>query len=185
MLCSGTQSTRHQFSLGTQQQYNLALKCHFLIAFFPSFISCNQPHDALCSLASSLLSCWYCNSELLLFTESQNHQDWKRPPRPSNSTVNPAPPKSLLNHFLYKQTSQVLRIGWGQILHAYSSFCLVLFLCLGSSSSSGRSEEMLPLLDLCRSLLLTFVFFHKFSYLSSTSCLPFTDFLCSLEYTGI
>lgn len=76
MVCFAVESraTGISISSGTQLQYNLALKCHFAAGFFPSFISCNQPHYALCSPTLFLLSCWYCNSELQLFTESQNHR---------------------------------------------------------------------------------------------------------------
>lgn len=53
------------FSSREQQWYNLALKCHFVIGFFPRFISYNEPQHVLHSPASSLPSRWCCNSELL------------------------------------------------------------------------------------------------------------------------
>lgn len=79
LICFAVESraTGISFSSGTQQQYNLALKSHFVIGSFQVLFLIfllNQPHHAQFSPTSSLLSCWYCNSELLLFTESQNHQ---------------------------------------------------------------------------------------------------------------
>lgn len=141
------------FSSGKRQQYNLALKCHFVIGSFPRFFSCNQPHHALCSPTSSLPSRQCCNWELL-------------PLLPPSSS------------FPYKQTRPGL---WC----AHPSLCPVLFLCLSSSSSFGGSSEILPLLDHPDLHCHDFIFFFvTFSYLSSNSWLPVTDFLFSLEYTG-
>lgn len=105
LICIAVESraTGTSFSSGTQQQYNLALKSHFVIGLFQVLfliLFLNQTHHAQFSSTSSLLSCWYCNSELLLFTESQNHQHLKRPPRPSSLPVNPEPPKFPPKHFL-------------------------------------------------------------------------------------